>query len=170
MLNTKLTILKHPHQILSSKSEDVDITGPNRKDYVQFIGQMMKMADNPKWGRMIGLAAPQVGRNWNIFLADVSNKEHPLGHEMQVFVNPTLEIDPLAGHSDLQEGCYSLDENRFDYPTRRAYKVILRWIDINGEPQKRKFVARDAQIIQHEFDHLLGKLCVDHNSTTNMIG
>ncbi len=152
MLNTKLTILKYPHPILSKKSEDIDIMGSRRKDYIQFINQMLDMYNGKtEWGNMVGLAAPQVGKNWNIFVALNT-----------VFVNPVLEIDPVRGYSDLREGCYSLDADRYDYPTKRAYKVILKWVDLNGEPKKKNFYGRDAQVIQHEYDHLQGKLCVDH--------
>lgn len=144
-----LTIVKYPDPILTTPSKDVDIMGPDRKEITDFIIQMMEMYNGKsEWGYMVGLAAPQVGKNWNIFVA--------LG---EVFINPRLSIDPLKGFSLLKEGCYSLDKNKFDYPTKRAYKVRLSWIDINGEKHEKNFYGREAQVIQHEYDHLLGKLC-----------
>lgn len=153
MLNTKLEILKYPNKILLTPSQDIDILGPNRKDYIQFIDQMEEMYNGKsEWGIMVGLAAPQVGRNWNIFFA-----------LKQVFINPKVEINILKGFSNLKEGCYSLEKDKFDYPTRRAYEIRVIWQDINGEEHNEKFRARDAQVILHEFDHLQGKLCIHHN-------
>lgn len=151
MINNKLAIIKYPNPILTRPSQDIDIMGPNRKDYLQFISQMEKMyREGGEWGYMVGLAAPQVGRNWNVFVA-----------LNQVFVNPRLVIDSLRGYSNLREGCYSLDDNRYDYPTRRAYKVKLTWLDVNGDEHRQNFFGREAQVVQHEYDHLQGKLC--HN-------
>ncbi len=152
MLNTKLEILKYPHPILQTPSQDIDIMGDNRRDYIQFIDRMMAMynGDSP-WGMMVGLAAPQVGRNWNIFIA--------LG---EVFINPRMEVRTLEGFSRLTEGCYSLETGKFDYPTKRYYHVILEWTDINGEPRREHFRGRHAQVIAHEMDHLLGKTCLDY--------
>lgn len=154
MLNTKLTILKYPHEILLTPSRDIDIMGDNRKDYIQFIEKMLEMYDGKsEWGFMVGLAAPQVGRNWNIFIA--------LG---EVFINPVMTTFPIKGTMDLKEGCYSLEKDKFDYPVKRFYKVRLNWVDINGEEQERNFMGWDAQVIQHEYDHLQGRLCIHHVS------
>lgn len=154
MLNTELKVLSYPHPILTSPSVDIDIMGDNRIEYVNFIEKMMEFyRGGGGWGRMVGLAAPQVGKNWNIFIAF-----------NEVFINPVLTPDILRGTSKLKEGCYSLEKNKFDYPTTRYYKVRLKWLDINGEEHSRNFYGSDAQIIQHEYEHLLGKLCVQHDS------
>lgn len=152
MLNTKLTILKYPHEILLTPSQDIDIMGDNRKDYIQFIEKMLEMYDGKsEWGFMVGLAAPQVGRNWNIFIA--------FG---QAFINPVMTTFPIKGTSNLTEGCYSLEKDKFDYTVKRFYKIRLKWLDINGEEHEQNFVGRDAQVIQHEYDHLQGKLCIHY--------
>lgn len=152
MLNTKLEILKYPHEILLTPSQDIDVMGDNRKDYVQFIMEMEKMyRGGSEWGHMVGLAAPQVGRNWNVFIA--------LG---EIFINPKVEENILKGHSILKEGCYSLEKDRYDYPVRRAWEIRVTWSDINGEEHSRKIRGREAQVIQHEYDHLQGKLCIHH--------
>lgn len=153
MLNTTLKILKYPHPILQTPSVDIDILGPNRVNYIQFINKMMEMYDgDSEWGVMVGLAAPQVGKNWNIFVA-----------LNQVFINPVMTTFPLKGTSKLLEGCYSLKKNKFDYPTVRYYKIRLKWLDINGVERQQNFVGRDAQVIQHEYDHLQGRLCNNEN-------
>ena len=149
-VNNKLDILTYPNPILTRPSVDIDIMGPQRMEYVKFITKMEELyRDGGEWGYMAGLAAPQVGKNWNVFIALNTT-----------FINPKMEIDVLKGYSDLQEGCYSLERNKFDYPVRRAYKLKLSWQDINGGQYSRKFIGRDAQVIQHEMDHLYGKLCV----------
>lgn len=154
MLNNDLEIIKYPHEILTKPSEDIDILGPQRSELVQWINKFYKFykdyKSDPKWGNMVGLAAPQVGKNWNIFCAFD-----------QVFINPKVIYNPLKGSSIEQEGCYSLIEGKYDYKVKRFYNVKMTWLDVNGEEHRKNFWGRDAQIIQHEIDHLLGKLCHD---------
>ena len=154
MLNTQLKILRWPHTILATPSQDIDIMGENRVHYIQFIQKMMDMYNGKsEWGYMVGLAAPQVGQNWNVFVA-----------LNQVFINPKIVPNILKGISRLKEGCYSLEKYKFDYPTIRFYEVKVTWTDINGEEQSKKFRGQDAQVIQHEYDHLMGKLCIHHDT------
>lgn len=152
MINTKLTILRYPHEILLTPSQDIDITGEHKEQYLEFISKMMDIYNGKsEWGMMVGLAAPQVGQNWNVFIA-----------LNQVYINPKVEINLLKGYSNLSEGCYSLKKDKFDYPVRRAYEIKMTWQDVNGTEHKSKFRGRDAQVIQHEYDHLNGILCINH--------
>lgn len=99
------------------------------------------------WGKPLGLAAPQVGRSVRIFIAGGD-----------VFINP--EIVELSPHTaDYKEGCYSLKENKFDYPVTRSLSVILEWTTESGTRRKAFFKGFQAQVILHEFDHLEGRLC-----------
>lgn len=155
MLNTKLDILKYPHKILTTPSMDIDINGSQRQEYVQFIIKMMEMyKGGTDWGHMVGLAAPQIGKNWNVFIA-----------LNEAFINPIVIPDVIKGISHLKEGCYSLEKNKFDYPVTRYFKIRVKWTDINGDLQEKNFTGREAQVIQHEYDHLKGRLCIDHENT-----
>lgn len=126
--------------------------GEHRELYLQFIGKMTEMYNGTsEWGTMVGLAAPQVGKNWNVFIA-----------LNQVYINPRIEPNLLKGQSDLTEGCYSLKKDNFDYPVKRYYEIKMTWQDVNGTNHKAKFRGREAQVILHEYDHLQGKLCIDY--------
>ena len=106
----------------------------------------------------VGLAAPQVGENYRIFVIDVSTGDEPL-HPM-VFINP--KIIKKSGAVISHEGCLSFPEAFTD--VKRYANVMVKAMDRNG----RTFVleAKDgsllARCIQHEFDHLNGILFIDH--------
>lgn len=140
-----MELIKYPNPILLTKSEDVELTDEVKK----FISDMLWFYQYElKWGNPVGLAAPQVGKNWNIFIA-----------LDEVFINPKITWLPTNGWSTEKEGCYSLEKDRYDYEVRRAYSVRLEWIDITGEKHQKKFNGFKAQVIQHEYDHLQGLLC-----------
>jgi len=107
----------------------------------------------------VGLAAPQVGENYRIFVIDVSTNDEPLNP--MVFINP--KIIKKSGACISHEGCLSFPEAFTD--VRRYSNIMIKAIDRNG----RSFVmeAKDgtllARAIQHEFDHLDGILFIDHS-------
>ena len=101
----------------------------------------------------IGLAAPQVGRSERLFVADVD--DHPL-----VFFNP--EIVLAEGKAKGEEGCLSIPEI-FGEVERPAH-VVMKGLDREGNPHE---VAADellARCLQHELDHLHGRLFLDYLS------
>ena len=106
----------------------------------------------------VGLAAPQVGENYRIFVIDVSTNDEPLNP--MVFINP--KIIKKSGAVISHEGCLSFPEAFTD--VKRYANVMIKALDRNG----RSFVleAKDgsllARCIQHEFDHLNGVLFIDH--------
>ena len=106
----------------------------------------------------VGLAAPQVGENYRVFVIDVSTGDQPLNP--MVFINP--KIIKKSGAVISHEGCLSFPEAFTD--VRRYANVMVKAMDRNG----RSFVleAKDgtllARCIQHEFDHLNGILFIDH--------
>lgn len=106
----------------------------------------------------VGLAAPQIGENYRIFVIDTSSNDEPLNPI--VFINP--KIIKKTGAFISNEGCLSFPEVYTD--VRRYKDVMIKAIDRNG----RAFTleAKDgclmAKAIQHEFDHLDGILFIDH--------
>ena len=144
-----MQIYKWPNKILTEPCSSVDIMGKGRGDAVVFLGEMMDLYEQaPPWGRMVGLAAPQVGKSWRAFVA--------LG---ELYINPVTLWKPRYGVKTCYEGCYSLEENKFTYEVPRAYAIKIKWQDINGEWKEKKFKGFEAQVIQHELDHLEGVCC-----------
>lgn len=106
----------------------------------------------------VGLAAPQIGENYRVFVIDTSTGNEPLNP--MVFINP--KIIKKSGAVISHEGCLSFPEAFTD--VKRYANVMIKAMDRNG----RSFVleAKDgsllARAIQHEFDHLDGILFIDH--------
>lgn len=106
----------------------------------------------------VGLAAPQIGENYRIFVIDTSSGDEPLNPI--VFVNP--KIIKKSGAFISNEGCLSFPEVYTD--VRRYLNVTVKALDGNGRPflMEAKDGCLLAKAIQHEFDHLDGILFIDH--------
>src|SRR5574337_1603303 len=104
----------------------------------------------------IGLAATQVGVDQRVVVLDISEK----GNEPRVFVNP--EILARSGTETMQEGCLSVP-GVFE-EVERAERVRLRALDVHGQALEFDAEGLLAVCIQHEIDHLGGKLFVDYLS------
>lgn len=71
----------------------------------------------------------------------------------------TPEVEKLIEGAHREEGCFSLQEKKMDYPVWRAESVKLRWMNRKGQIRMQTFTGYQAQIIQHEYAHIEGKLC-----------
>lgn len=105
----------------------------------------------------IGLAATQVDVHQRVVVIDVSEEKNAL----QVFINP--EIVEEAGLAIGEEGCLSVP-GIYD-KVERSEQVTVRYLDLDGKAQTLKADGLLAVCIQHEIDHLNGKVFVDHLST-----
>ena len=118
----------------------------------------LDMLDTMYHANGVGLAAPQVGINLRIFVIDVSDPSGPINP--MIFINP--KIIKKSGAINSYEGCLSFPKA---YTNVRRYKnVTVKALDINGRPfiKEGKDGELLARAIQHEFDHLDGKLFIDH--------
>ncbi|MDD2885467.1 MAG: peptide deformylase [Dechloromonas sp.] len=104
----------------------------------------------------IGLAATQVDVHKRLMVIDVSEEKNALC----VFINP--EIVNQAGSETGEEGCLSVP-GIYD-KVERAAEVTVRYLDLDGKPQQLAADGLLAVCIQHEIDHLNGKVFVDHLS------
>ena len=106
----------------------------------------------------IGLAATQVDQHIRLIVMDLSeNRNDP-----RIFINPTYKI--LKNHSlyEFEEGCLSIPG--FNEVIARPDKIELRWQDLEGNEHIDKPEGLLTVCIQHEIDHLEGKLMVDYVS------
>ena len=104
----------------------------------------------------VGLAAPQIGVLKRIFVMDVAGKEAT--PEPRVLINPELTWTSEALNT-YEEGCLSIPEI-FDEITRPAV-VRMRYLDVDGKEHEDEFDGLGATCVQHELDHLNGKLFID---------
>ncbi|HTL19198.1 MAG TPA: peptide deformylase [Steroidobacteraceae bacterium] len=144
------TILEFPDPRLRTRAEPVTSFDAALGTLVDDMLETMYAAPG------IGLAATQVDVHKRLIVIDIS-KEH---NEPLVLVNP--EILAREGDASTEEGCLSVP-GIFD-EVKRAAKVRVRAKDRNGEPFERDFDDVLAVCVQHEMDHLEGRLFVDYLS------
>lgn len=146
----KLRILEFPDPRLRRKAKAVEAVDDELR---QLIDDMFEtMYDAPG----IGLAATQVDVHRRLLIADVSNDNS----EPYALINP--EILEKDGQIATEEGCLSVPG--FYEEVERAEHIRVRFLDRNGESIDMEAEGLLAVCIQHEMDHLLGKLFVDYLS------
>ena len=106
----------------------------------------------------IGLAATQVDQHIRLIVMDLSeNRDDP-----RIFINPTYKILENSSLYEFEEGCLSIPG--FNEVIARPDKIELRWQDLDGNEHIDKPEGLLTVCIQHEIDHLEGKLMVDYVS------
>ncbi len=155
-----LQIVKYPAPVLRQKARPVDAVTENVRAVADRMLELMRQAQG------IGLAAPQVGLNWRLFVVDIaSTEDHPLDVDPpeatdgpQVYINPVLS-NPVGPPSPMEEGCLSLPEIRGD--VLRPPVITIRALDASGRPFTQTAGGLLARCWQHEMDHLDGVLILD---------
>jgi peptide deformylase len=146
----RLSILRYPDARLHKVAAPVTVFDENLKKLVADMAETMYAAPG------IGLAAIQVDVAKQVIVVDVSERRDSL----VVLVNP--EIVEATGVSDIEEGCLSVP-GIYEL-VERAERVKVRAYDRNGNPFTLEAQGLLAVCIQHEMDHLKGKVFVEHLS------
>jgi peptide deformylase len=147
---TVLTILHHPDPRLRQVALPVTIFDVQLATFAEDLLTTMYQAKG------IGLAATQVGVRLRVIALDISEERN----QGRIFINP--EILSAEGSSVYEEGCLSLPDS-FEKVTRPA-KIHLRYQNLQGETQTLTAEGLLATCLQHEIDHLDGKLFIDYLS------
>jgi peptide deformylase len=144
------TILEFPDQRLRTRALPVTKFDPDLGTLIDDMFETMYAAPG------IGLAASQVDVHQRVLVIDISDtRDQP-----RAFINP--EILSREGEEETEEGCLSVP-GIFDGVVR-ASRVRVRWQDRTGAVTEENFEGMMAVCIQHEMDHLDGKLFVDYLS------
>lgn len=154
----QLPITYYGLDILRSKSRPVENINGDTIDFIENMFYTMHNADG------IGLAAPQVNSDLQIALVDISVIEEHKRTKPLAIINPV--ILETHGESVFNEGCLSLPTLRGD--VSRPEKINLKYLDLNGKEIIREFDGFIARVIQHEIDHLHGKLFIDYLSEEDL--
>jgi peptide deformylase len=144
------TILEFPDQRLRTRAQPVKQFDAELGRLIDDLFETMYAAPG------IGLAASQVDVHKRVLVIDISDARN----EPLVFINP--EILAREGEAETEEGCLSVP-GIFD-EVKRASKIRLRWQNRTGAAFERDYDGMLAVCIQHEMDHLDGKLFVDYLS------
>ena len=145
----KLKVRTYGDPCLRKKSSLVKGVGTSER---MLIAAMLEAMHEHKG---VGLAAPQVGINQQIFVADT-------GDGPVVVVNP--KVLKKIGSETTEEGCLSIPG--VAVKVRRAKKIWVRYTDQNNQTVERDFADLMARVFLHETDHLLGRLIIDYASLT----
>lgn len=147
----KLKILHHPDPRLRKKGLPVEVVDDSIRQIVDDMTETMYAEHG------IGLAAAQVNIQKRIVVIDISEEKD----QAFCLINP--EITHKEGEIEGEEGCLSVP-TYYD-KVKRAEKVGVRFLDRQGETVEMEAEGLLAICIQHEIDHLDGKLFVDYLST-----
>lgn len=148
-----LPILEFPDPRLRTKAVPVDPARVTEPAFQTLLDDMFEtMYEAPG----IGLAASQVDVHQRFMVIDISEEKN----DPRVFINP--EIVDRAGDQVYQEGCLSVPGIYAD--VTRSNEVTVRFVDRRGQAQELRADGLLAVCIQHEMDHLDGKLFVDYLS------
>lgn len=146
-----LTLIHYPDARLRLVAEPVMEVNDEIKQLIDDMTETMYLE------RGIGLAAPQVGVSKRIIIVDISEtRDQPLA-----LINP--EFITYEGEMEMMDGCLSLPEAYS--PTIRYENVTVRYLDKSGQQQTLAATGLLAGCLQHEIDHLNGKLFIDHLSS-----
>ena len=147
-----LNILVYPDEKLKQVSQPVEEFSDDLKNFIENLEETFR-----SFPGCVGIAAPQVGRFERIMLVDISHKPKHVNHGFLVLINP--EVTFYEGSSLGREGCLSVPD--FIGKVERAKSITLKALNQKGEKLELQISGYEARAVQHEIDHLDGKLFLD---------
>ena len=147
-----MDVICMPDPILRTRAQDVKKIGDDERKILADMAETMYL----KGG--VGLAAVQVGIGKNMVVID-------MGEGLVKFINPV--IIKKKGSESQEEGCLSVPETCVN--VKRAKKILVNYLNEKGEPLRIAAEGLLARVLQHEIDHLMGKLIIDYMSPLKKI-
>lgn len=151
----QLPIFLYGQPVLRKATEEITAEYPGLSDLIASMYETMTRADG------VGLAAPQVGFAIRLFVIDLS----PLGEDdptylnyKKTFINPTI-VTFSEETCSFEEGCLSLPDIHENVV--RSSDIVIRYFDEQFVEHVETFTEYPARVIQHEYDHLEGKVFTD---------
>ncbi|MGL5938685.1 MAG: peptide deformylase [Phocaeicola sp.] len=154
-----LPIYVYGQPVLRKEAEDITPDYPKLKELITNMFETMDRADG------VGLAAPQIGLPIRVVTVDldVMAEDYPdLKGYRKVFINPHI-IEESEEESTMEEGCLSLPG--IHESVKRPVRIRVTYLDEEMNAHDEWVEGYVARVMQHEFDHLDGKMFIDHLST-----
>lgn len=147
-------IVMYGDPVLRQRAKDIE---PGT-DLTELVADMFETLDAANG---IGLAAPQIGKSVRLFIVDGTGLEDEPGMEdfKKVFVNAQL-LEETGDPWEFEEGCLSIPNIREG--VSRKERLRIRYFDENWNEHEETYDGMKARIIQHEYDHIEGKMFVDY--------
>ena len=161
-----LPIVAYGHPVLRKVADDITAEYPQLDKFIEDMWETMYASNG------VGLAAPQVNRSIRLFTVDTEQMFRTMDEKEQseypdapgfkgVFIN--AHIEELEGEEwSYNEGCLSIPKIREDI--YRYESVTISYYDEQFQSQIKTFNGLTARVILHEYDHIEGKLFIDHVS------
>ena len=163
-----LPIVAYGHPVLRKLAQDISPDYPGLEKLIADMWETMYASNG------VGLAAPQVNRDIRLFVIDSEQIFRNMDDEereevnypdapgvKQVFINAHI-VEELGDDWSYNEGCLSIPKIREDVD--RAEEVTLDYVDEQFVKHRKTFSGVTGRIILHEYDHIEGKLFIDHIS------
>ena len=157
-----LPILAYGNPVLKKKAKNISNDFINLNEFIENMWETMNNANG------VGLAAPQVGLSFRIFIVDTSpfadsesmNKDEfeLVSSFKKVFINPVI-INETGNKWSFNEGCLSIPEVRAD--VKRPKTILIKYFDEEFNQHQHSFNGIIARVVQHEYDHIEGVLFTD---------
>jgi peptide deformylase len=147
-------IVMYGDPVLRQKAKDIE-KGTDLKQLIEDMYETMHAASG------IGLAAPQIGKAIRLFVVDgtqLEDEEHMTDFK-KAFINPQI-VEEIGDPWEFEEGCLSIPNIR--EKVSRKGELTIKYYDENWELHEEEYDGMKARIIQHEYDHIEGKLFVDY--------
>jgi len=148
-----LPLARNNHPVWKQKFQNIKKVTPEIKRAVHDMRETLNLTSG------VGLAAPQVGLPWRLFIADY-------GHLKEVFINPRI-IRHGKETNQLEEGCLSLPCTRGEVV--RTNELEIEYLDLKSRKKVAKLTGYYARIVQHEYDHLSSTFYADRILDKNKI-
>ena len=161
-----LPVVAYGDPVLRKVSHEID------QDYKNLNELIENMFDTMYDSNGVGIAAPQIGKDIRLFIVDCSPFEEDEDYEdvkdelkdfKRIFINPKQIGSSEGDEWTFTEGCLSIPNIHED--VTRPESVTLEYFDENWEKHTETFSDIRARVIQHEYDHLEGKLFIDYISS-----
>ena len=157
-----LPILAYGNPVLKKKAKNISNDFIKLNEFIENMWETMNNANG------VGLAAPQVGLSFRIFIVDTSpfadsesmNKDEfeLVSSFKKVFINPVI-INETGNKWVFNEGCLSIPEVRAD--VKRPETILIKYFDEEFNQHQHSFNGIIARVVQHEYDHIEGVLFTD---------
>jgi len=147
-------IIMYGDPVLRQRAREIE-KGTDVKQLIEDMFETMHNANG------IGLAAPQIGKSIRLFVVDgtILDDEPNMVDFKKVFINPIM-LEENGSPWEYEEGCLSIPNIR--EKISRLEKVRLRYYDVDWNLVEEQYDGLKARVIQHEYDHIEGKMFVDY--------
>ncbi|MBR3283828.1 MAG: peptide deformylase [Alloprevotella sp.] len=151
-----LPIYTYGQPVLRKVAEDIPLDYPNLKELIADMFETMYKSDG------VGLAAPQIGKPIRLVVVtlDVLKDEYPEYADFnRAYINPHIVEYDNSETVSMEEGCLSLPG--IHEPVRRPTRIRMQWVDEELKAHDEWIESYLARVLQHEVDHLEGKVFTD---------